>query len=337
MERLLGNYADAEKHLRECKNIQGMTSRIQLEWVLLRALQGELTNLETKLWEQTKKEDANAALIWETLALGYLREFRFQGAAHCLDKLLEQDPDNLRALDWRSWVYEQLGNKEGLPEDCQRALRLCPQLWKVRLRLAWFYVAEKDPQAASEHIHILQQTRPDDFDFRLLLARWQILQGQTTEARQTLDALLADHPDNASIGIVLSYLGKLETDPIQAERFFRRALKKDHLLQEALYGLILCLERQKQSQEAKQLRARYEKNEKDYRRLKGSFESLEKFVSPENLIQIGEIYSEMELPDHARKFFLKVLQLDPRNRRALEQIDFLEKQVSVKERKKSPE
>src|SRR5437868_5829239 len=90
IERLLGRYREAEQHLRDCKDSAGMTQRIQLEWVLLRALQGELTDLERPLWESVKKKDPDASLILETLAICYVRDFRYRYAAHALTMLLER-------------------------------------------------------------------------------------------------------------------------------------------------------------------------------------------------------------------------------------------------------
>jgi tetratricopeptide (TPR) repeat protein len=331
MERLLANYAEAEQHLRECKNIQGVTDRIQLEWVLLRTLQGELTGLESELWETIKKKDPNSSLILETLALSYMRDFRYQAAAYCLNKLLEREPENLRALEWRSWVWEKLDNKEGLVEDCNRALTLCPHLWKVRLRLAWVMLMENNLPAATEHVGILQQANPDFPEVRLLLARWQMLKGQTTQSRQTLDALLLDHPDYPT---ALLYRGKMEEDPIQQEKYFRRALKEDPFLSEAMWHLARSLEKQQRGQEAQQFLARHKKVEKDFQRLKSTFDKLEKSPSVAHLAQIGEIYLELGIPENARRFFGKVLELDPTNVKAHQAIQSLDKQLSSSKSKR---
>jgi len=237
----------------------------------------------------------------------------------------------LRALDWRSWVWEKLDNKEGLIEDCNRALKLCPQLWKIRLRLAWALLMDNNLPAATEHTRILQQTNPDFPEVRLLVARWQMLKGQTTESRQTLDALLVDHPDYPT---ALLYRGKMAEDPIEQEKYFRRALKSDPYLSEAMWHLARCLEKQQRSQEAQEFQARHKKMEKDFRRLKTTFDMLEKSPSPALLAQIAEIYLELGLPDNARRFFGKVLQLDPNNRKALEAIESLTRQLSASKSKR---
>jgi tetratricopeptide (TPR) repeat protein len=332
IERLVGNYTAAENHLKKCKSIEGVTSRLQLEWVLLRALQGELTGLETALWKSIKDDEANAPLILEALAICYLREFRYRTAIYCLDKLLERDPDSLRILDWRSWAWEKVDNKEGLFQDCRRALELCPDLWKVRLRLARALLMDGNPPAATEHIRILQNEHPDVPEVRLALARWQMLSGKTEEARQTLDGLLSAEPEFSS---ALAFRGKIEEDPVRQEKLFRRALKADPLLNEAWYGLYNCLRLQHREPEAAQAKARLEKNRKQLRRLKDTFEELERKPSAGLLAEIGETYLDLGIPENARRFFGKALELDAGNRRAREMVTSLGQPDSGKAQKQS--
>jgi tetratricopeptide (TPR) repeat protein len=270
-----------------------------------------------------KKNDPSASLILETLAICYVRDFRYRYAAYALTMLLEREPDNLRALDWRSWVSENLGHKERVFDDCRRALQLCPEMWKVRLRLVNTLLADRNPVAATEHLRILEEAHADVGEVRLARARWQLLQGQTEPARQTLDAFLANEPESAA---ALFLRGRLEADPVKAEKYFRSALDGDQFSNETWYNLYLALSRQGKGRaaEAKQVKARYEKNEKDFQQLKAGFEELEKSPSAGALARIGETYLKMGMPADARKFFVRVLELEPANKRAHEVLESLE-------------
>jgi Tfp pilus assembly protein PilF len=323
MERLLGNFKEAETHLRECKKLQGVSPRIQLEWLLLRALQGELSSLEPALWETVKEGDPQTSLILETLAVCYLRELRYQAALHTLTELLQREPAHLRALDWRSWIREKLDNREGAQEDCNKALAVCPELWRVRLRLTWVLLAGHDP-AAAEQIQLLQETHADVSEVQLALAQWQLLQGEFAQAQATVDALLASDPDYPP---ALLLRGKLEGNPRQAEKYFRHALKEDPLYNEALFCLYRSLQTQRRDREAKEVAARYQKNEKDRRRLVISFERFEKSPSSQHLAMIGESYLELGNVGYARRYLVKALEVDRGNRRAYEVLESLDKKA----------
>jgi tetratricopeptide (TPR) repeat protein len=316
IQRLRGNFPEVEKHLKECKRLQGMTERIQLEWSLLRCQAGELAPVEQGLVRCLQEKHPQSSLILEALAFSYMKELRYQAALGCLEEWVKQDPDNVRALDWRGWVHGKLELKEKAYEDYHKVLDLAPEHWLTRLRLAEMLLGDINTPEAAKHLDILIEDHGGNSEVALALAWCRHLQGRTDEAQSLLQDLLQKEPDNVT---TLFYKGKLAAYPQEKEKWFRKviAIEPGHV--EAQYGLSTSLQQQGRAMEATAELARYTKMRDDLERLqKVLMPQLEKMpYNADLLVQVGEIFltSNGYLGE---RFLQRALEAQPKHSKAHE-------------------
>jgi tetratricopeptide (TPR) repeat protein len=311
--RLAGNFPGAEQHLDECKRIEGMSDALQLEWCLLRAQSGELAQVEDGLWQSIKENHPRSLLIIEALTFAYINEMRYRMALGCLGWWLKQQPDNIRALDWRGWVYGRLEHKEGSYDDYQRVLQLAPHHWKTRLRLVYALLADKNTKAAQHHLGLLERGHADDSEVLLATAQCQVLLGKIDEPRRLLDQLLRNEPNNAA---ALYQRGKLAGTPAEKEAYFRQALTVQPTLVDARFQLYFTLIQEKRRQEAAAELKKYEESSSGREKLEVLLRQLEKTPqNPDLLAQIGELLLPGQ-EDMGERILRKALEADPRHQKA---------------------
>ncbi len=242
--RLRGSYSDAERHLSQCEHWGGTSDQLQLEWLLLRCQQGEVDELAPGLLAAVDQNNPDSTAILEALAAVYMRQLRYLEALRCLDRWIERAPDSVRALDWRSWVSNQLDRRNQVISDCERVLELQPGRSAVRLRLAQTLVESSRHGEAVPHLERLRKEQPTNPEVLTALARCWMAQVRTDDARKLLDAVLASHPDDFD---ALLWRGNLERENgefAEAERFLRKALEQSPRDPEARYALYLSLQAQ---------------------------------------------------------------------------------------------
>src|SRR5262249_46219519 len=144
---------------------------VVLEGILLRAQSGDLSaETEGYLIGRMEREPAEAPLIREALAAGYLETLRAPTALRCLEPLLKEQPDNARALFLRGQAPERLTRFDAV-DDYRRALELDPENERIRLRLAEALFAFGKTDEAARQFAALHQRQPADPAARLGLAR----------------------------------------------------------------------------------------------------------------------------------------------------------------------
>jgi tetratricopeptide (TPR) repeat protein len=243
--RRAGDVAEAEKQLNACGRATGKAPDVvTLEWSLLQASVGNLGEVEEFLVTLSEKNPAQAPLVWEALAEGYLRMYRVLDALSCLDNWLEREPNNPQAWFLRGNVHRQVNAVQKYVEDYRRVVELDPSRSEARWRLALGLVEVGRYEEALGHLEYVRQRQPDDPEVLVRLARCHHGLGQGEQARELLDRVLRDHPDN---GLALRTRGEIalqEAQPAEAETFLRRAVRvlpHDYSCQWSLY---LALQRQ---------------------------------------------------------------------------------------------
>lgn len=240
--RQAGDLDSASRHLRVCQRLDAdMPDAVAFEWALLQAAAGNVREVEEYLNRRANYEPALAPLIWEALAEGYLRTYRTIDAMACLEHWLAHDRDNIRALELRGITFVTGKGVARGSDDLRRVLELDPSRTETRWRLVRCLLALGGYQEAISHLHFLAQDRPDDPEVLVRLARCQRMLGQTEVARQTLDRVLAAHPDH---GLALRTRGQFALsaqEPVEAERWLRRAaavLAEDYQTQWLLFQVL---------------------------------------------------------------------------------------------------
>jgi predicted Zn-dependent protease len=243
--RRTGAFAEAEKQLNACGRAAGKAPDVvTLEWSLLQASMGNLSEVEEFLVSQGEKNPAEAPLIWEALAEGYLRMYRVLDALSCLDSWLAHEPNNPQAWFLRGNVHRQVNAVQKYVDDYKHVVDLDPTRNEARWRLALGLVEVGRYEEAQAHLEQIRRRQPDDPEVLVRLARCYSGLGRGEQARELLDGVLQDHPDN---GLALRTRGELalqEARPAEAETFLRRAVRvlpHDYSPQWSLY---LALQRQ---------------------------------------------------------------------------------------------
>jgi len=241
-KRRAGDPEAAEYDLNEADRLQGQTPATSLERGLLQAERGELGEREFWLRARLEKGDADPVVLLEALTRNYQSQGRFDDALLCLGDLLEARPRHPRALAWRAQIWGGMEKWDDALEDARRAMDLQPN--SLEVRLIWAEANEHVGQiekalGAYGWLYERGQKSPDVV---LGLGRcWQDL-GRFADARQVLDALLAEHPTRPDVLVERGRLALREGGTIPAESYFRRAVVADASNLDAHRSLLRCLE-----------------------------------------------------------------------------------------------
>ena len=241
-KRRAGDPEAAEYHLNEFDRRQGQTPASSLERVLLLAERGALGNKEFWLRAHLEKGDADPIVLLEALTRNYQSVGRLDDALLCLGDLLQERPFHPRALVWRAQIWLRLEKWDDAVEDARRAVEVRPD--SLEARLIWAQANEHAGQAekAVREYGWLYERGQKSPDVVLGLGRcWQDL-GRFAEARQVLDAFLAEQPERADVLVERGRLALREGGTTAAETYFRRAVVADPNNPDANRFLLRCLE-----------------------------------------------------------------------------------------------
>jgi tetratricopeptide (TPR) repeat protein len=249
-KRRAGDPAAALYHLNEFDRRQGQTPASSLERVLLLAEGGALGNEEFRLRSRLEKGDPDAVLLLEALAQNYLISGRLEDALAYLDDLLEKRPLHPSALVWRAQIWGELQYWGDALEDARRAVELRPG--SLEARLIWAEANERVGQTEKAVCEYgwLYERGEKNLGVVLGLGRcWQDL-ARFAEARQVLDAFLAEQPAHADVLVERGRLALREGGTTAAEPYFRRAVVADPSNLDAHRFLLRCLEASGNSEES---------------------------------------------------------------------------------------
>lgn len=271
--------------------------------------------------------------------------------------VLEFNPDHVQARRQLGLMYEKIGYlyqalkmwKEAdvfLPSDETRShlQRLGEKLSQVELETAPLVrKAEEESSdgkwtAAIETLKQALSFAPDDTRIRMKLALLYVKLGNTTEAYKELNAVTLQDP---STGEEQYHLGLLYSSASQwedAKRAYESALKAKALSETLRAKVQVELERaQLKSRNETEARRYFNRgsrhmNEQDYRRAIESFEKVILFYPSDvaSLYFIGSSYESLGEDDAARRYYGRVLEINPLNVQANQRLAFLyEKEGSI--------
>jgi len=321
------NYEEAEHELEICAQIGVRTEQAELERLLLRVQRGDLGGTDYDLYQRSEPDSPESMLILEALAQGYLSTFHIHGAMRCLERMLERQPDNTRALFLKGQVMENTNRFGEAMNAYRRILALDPENFEARLSLGDVLLLKNQPQDALEHFEYLAQRQPDDPTVRWGLACSRNRAGLHDQARPLLDALVRAYPDKPRI---LAERGKLALDDGQlaeAEAWLRESVRLSPHDSQVMYALYLCLERRGSKSEAQHYYQRMEELDRDQKRLLDMIkEAVVKKRAPELRCQIGRLSLRLGMTSQGLRWLEGALLEDPQYLPALEALaDYYEK------------
>jgi predicted Zn-dependent protease len=319
--RRCGDLGQAEEHLRECERLEhGRSEAVVLESILVQAQAGDLSpEVEGYLLGRAERHPDEAALVREALGCGYLEALRLPAAVRCLDQVVQEQPDNARALILRGRAKERLTRYDAV-DDYRRSLELDPEQDEARLRLAEALFTFGKTDLAAREFAAVRERQPASAAARLGLARCAYEAGQTDRAREWLDGLLAEDPAN---GAALRERARLALElgqGAEAERWLRLALAQDLSDRDASHLLLQALRQQGKEKEA---RAQQESNDRLVADLTRIGEILNQEMSrrphdPALRCELGRLYLRYGKDREGVRWLSSALQADPGYRAAHE-------------------
>lgn len=301
--------------------LDGASQETALEWALIQASAGNVndTGIEQFLQKQAEQAPATTGpLVWEALAVGYLRAFRTIDAMACLSHWLKREPHNVRALELRGATYVSGKGVVKGTEDFRRVLELDPNRWATRWRLIEGLLALGSYEEAAGHLERFAQNNRDDPAIASRLARCYNMLGRPDEARRVIDGALAAHPDDVDCLRTRGHLAMTsrDPDPVAAEPFLRRAAAlapEDYQSQNLLFQ---SLQQQGKVEEAKErLKIAEAIRERGERIGELTSRKLAEFpLDPALHYETGKLLLQSSRPESAIGSLQTALQLDPNHK-----------------------
>ncbi len=305
---------EAERHLRICRELEGVTPANGLEASLLEAQNGRVHEVESALHNLVLQKHPEAPIILEALAKGYIRIYRINSAARSLSLLLEQNPNHGEALVLRSRLLAHSSRVVEALQDLRRAVELYPDNDAWQQELAELLLQQNLAEEALPHYQHLCQRRSRDITILVGLVRCWNLLGKGAECRPLIESLLERDPENP---FLLADRGQLELETgndSEAERCLRRAFARMPTDYQIGYKLFTCLSRQGKETEAHELLKQLNQLQTDMLRLRQIVSEVEKNKSGADLhCEAGRICLRYEQNEEAIRWFLGALQDDPRH------------------------
>ena len=268
LARRSGDLAEASRRLQTCEKLGSVPrDALQLERILFDVQQGNLEQ-EKFLQDCLARQHPDSFVILEALSQGYTKRYQLTQALDCLNRMLEQQPDNSYALTRRGWIQERFHNNKEAVADYQRAVEIAPEHLLARRFLAdsLLHLARK-PEEATQHYEFLFQRQPDDPTLAANLARCWLEQDRVAEARSLVGKALTAHPRDATLLFVRGLLAHKEGQLSQAETWLHQAVAAKPSFQPAYYTLILVLNQQDKKAEAEKCQVQLRNVEADLRRM----------------------------------------------------------------------
>lgn len=312
--RRLGLEKEARTHWRRCEELGGVPELLRLERLLLRAQQGDMGGHEKELWAYVEKNVPDRNLFLEAMARGYLSTFRLGQAQHCLEKLLQEQPDHFEALAMLGQLLTRVKRTAEARAAYEKLVAVAPNDLAARTALGNVLNESNQPHLALEQFDHVLKNQSDAVEAAHGKARALAVQGKTAEARALLEDLAARkalRPEGTFLR------GKVEMEsaqPAAALPWLRRAVEATPFDREAVYTLALCLQRLNQEDEAKKWFARSKDIEALQRRLaKVTGRILEEPQNADLRFQAGEIFLDTKQDAEGLRWLFSALQEDPRH------------------------
>lgn len=317
--RQAGDFPAAREHLHQCRELQkGVTEEQQVEGYLLRVQSGEIDEVYKFLMPYLIEEGPLTPYVLEGMARAYMSEYRPDLAWGCLARWIEIQPTNVAALLGRGTWYAQQQDMRGATDDLHRALQIDPERIDIRLTYAEIIRTDKKFTEVAEQYRLVLRQEPLNAEAMLGLAQAYRELGRMEEAREQLAAMPADKRDSPTF-LWISGMVEFRSDHLdKAEPLLRQACERDPRNLDACYNLMLCLTHLGREGDAAQVRIRFERIEKDQKRLieLTTRDFAAQPSNPELRCELGEIYLRMALRERGVHWFLIALGLDSNCRRA---------------------
>lgn len=309
-----GNVQLAEQHLELTQRLQGSVSDdVRLERLLLRAVNGDIGEVQTDLWRSVEEDHPAKLLILEALVEGSMQATTSNVGRAAVARLLEVQPDNLVGLYWRGVTREQFEDDEDAVADFRHVLEVLPEHDRAREHLAELLI-KTDPREALGHIELLRQGRPRDTSLLLLQAKCLKAQGKPEEAGRALDEIFAENGNHVPALVQRGLLAVQNGEAAAGEKWLRKAILLHPVNEDAHYHLYQCLLQQPgRTDEARKQYAEWKRAQADHHRLSeiAAKQMDQTMRDPALLHELGVILLRNQNEEMALRLFQAALEIQP--------------------------
>jgi tetratricopeptide (TPR) repeat protein len=264
--RRVQRYDEAEEHLLACQRLGYDPDAISLERTMSDVQRGNL-RAEKPLWARVEADDPQALAILEVLIQEYIDSYRLGRALDALKLYLDKRPNDVQAMLGRAYVFERLLYFGQATDDYRRAVAVAPDNDAARQRFAESLLIVGPPSEALRQFETLRGRCGDTPAVVLGLAKSRRQLGQTEKAKQLLNALLKDQPQNAAALVERGKVALEQEQFEEAESFLRRGVELAPHDREAHHNLSVALRQEGRGEEAAKEIARVQEIDADLRRL----------------------------------------------------------------------
>jgi tetratricopeptide (TPR) repeat protein len=332
--RRLGAYGEAERYLEICQKEHSGDDDVILEQILLRAEQGGVLEVETYCHNRLDSGDSDGPAIYEALTRGYLRAFLWTKAKECLARWLDQSPDDVQALQLQGYVKNEQHDFQGSLDCYRRALQIDPEQDGARMHLAEELLDLTQAEEALPHLEYFTKLHPDSSRATIALARCHDQLGDSAQANQILDELLARQPFYAPALSLRGQFALRAGDLPEAEKLLRKACTLEPRNLDAHNQLYLCLVQDGKTDEAKELEPKIKEIERDLQRVQDiAHVEMARAPNDPNLMQeLGAILLRAGTEEEGLRWLREALKVDPGHAAAHKTLaDYYQKKGNVTE------
>jgi tetratricopeptide (TPR) repeat protein len=314
--RKAGHIDDVRRHLEQAARLGWSKKDVRFQLTLLAFQAGDKeAEAELKRMMERPMDDDTAEQLCESLALGYLSEYRVSDAMFVLDKWTEWRPDCIRPRLLRSEVFELTNQRPRREEEYNAVIAADPDNYAAHLGLAHALSTDHDVEQSLVHYRFCHRQWPADPLPRLGIAGCLQQQGKLAEAKEMLHDLLGGKmppPERATVLQELAKIAQQERDLESAVTFMKEAVKLDPYSSQLQYLLGVCLAKSGRAEEAK----RYTERSREIDRLheRRSDLELEMLSRPDDAdlrYEIGEVLRDLGYPKPSAAMMLSVLRWNP--------------------------
>jgi tetratricopeptide (TPR) repeat protein len=319
--RRSGKTDKARAHLQLAAKQRWVPEQIKLEYLLMQAQAGYLTEATNQLQEWLKERLEDDTYIFEALIMGCLQTNNFLEANRWATIWIDQHPDDWLGRFWLGAALQGAGEYDLAKQEYQRALERNPNGSELHLRLAEVLMRPNPTEDAKIHYEAALAADPNNLVALLGLARCQHSLRSNEVARATLDRLIELDPQNFEAYSLHGQIALEEDKPEEALKFFKKAyaINPSHLITSK--QLAQTLHRLMRPDEAKEAQRRAEETEQLLIRL----DEITKEVlnQPKDITlryEAGTIL--LKLGDHQKavRWFVSALLIDPKHKPTKEAI-----------------
>ncbi len=317
--RRMGNFDKVSPFLRRAQKLGGDPQRAQRETWLLLAQSGQLREAEPHLADLLMDPRDDGADICEAYVHGLFANLRVDEALQLLDLWQKQYPEDPEAFFMRAYLLDALSLFPESVAAYRAGLNIAPDRTTMRRRLAQVLMKTREFDEADGLLRRCVQEAPEDREAAAVWATCLFERGETQEARQVLDPLLAKGSGDFQIRKLAGEIAVAEARFQEAVPHLRVAVEQCPHDTTARYALANALKALGHTDEAQPHFDYVDAAKEPLDRLTQQLSlAVEQPKNAELRFDIATTLMKYGSPDDAMRWLRNVLELEPNHQGALE-------------------